>query len=64
MLPGAALDMPTSILQDMIARAGASTLGTEFRTKVILDGQEVTANIDTGLANSTSTARRHGKFSA
>ena len=34
MLPGAALDMPQDILQGMIARAGASILGTDIRTKV------------------------------
>jgi hypothetical protein len=57
MLPGAALDMPTGLLQDMIARAGASILGTDIRTKIILDGQEFTANIDTGLDNSTINSK-------
>jgi hypothetical protein len=57
MLPGAALDLPASMLQDMIARAGASILGTDIRTKVILDGQEFTANIDTGLDNSTINSK-------
>jgi hypothetical protein len=57
MLPGAALDMPTNILQDMIARAGVSILGTDIRTKVILEGKEFTANIDTGLDNSTINSK-------
>jgi hypothetical protein len=57
MLPGAALDMPQNILQGMIARAGASILGTDIRTKVMLDGHEFTANIDTGLDNSTINSK-------
>ena len=57
MLPGAALDMPHDILQGMIARAGASILGTDIRTKVMLDGHEFTANIDTGLDNSTINSK-------
>lgn len=57
MLPGAALDMPQNILQGMIARANASALGTDIRTTVMLDGQEFTANIDTGLDNSTINSK-------
>lgn len=57
MLPGAALDMPADILQGMIARAGASILGTDIRTTVMLDGHEFTANIDTGLDNSTINSK-------
>jgi Aspartyl protease len=57
MLPGAALDLPPGILQGMIARAGASILGTDIRAKVMLDGHEFTANIDTGLDNSTINSK-------
>jgi hypothetical protein len=57
MLPGAALDLPSGILQGMIQRAGVSVLGTDIRTKVMLDGQEFTANIDTGLDNSTINSK-------
>ncbi len=57
MLPGAALDLPRHVLQDMIARAGASILCTDIRTKVILNGQEFTANIDTGLDDSTINSK-------
>ncbi|MBA2590426.1 MAG: aspartyl protease family protein [Alphaproteobacteria bacterium] len=57
MLPGAALNMPQDILQGMIARAGASILGTDIRTKVMLDGHEFTANIDTGLDTSTINSK-------
>ncbi|HVW72332.1 MAG TPA: aspartyl protease family protein [Rhizomicrobium sp.] len=32
-------------------------LGTDIRTKVLLDGQEFTANIDTGLDNSTINSK-------
>lgn len=57
MLPSGSLDLPSGILEGMIARAGVSILGTDIRTKVMLDGHEFTANIDTGLDNSTINSK-------
>jgi hypothetical protein len=57
LVKAAVLDFPLEFVQSTLARAVTPILGTDIRTKVMLDGQSFTANIDTGLEVSTINSK-------